>query len=68
MRFVLNGRRTDLDAPPLKRLLDVLREDCGLAGRRRAAAKASAGRARSSWTARRSTPAWCPSPTYAAGR
>jgi carbon-monoxide dehydrogenase small subunit len=32
MRFVLNGRRADVDAPPLKRLLDVLREDCGLAG------------------------------------
>jgi aerobic-type carbon monoxide dehydrogenase small subunit (CoxS/CutS family) len=32
MRFVLNGRRTDVDAPPLKRLLDVLREDLGLAG------------------------------------
>ena len=32
MRFVLNGKRTDVPAPPLKRLLDVLREDCGLAG------------------------------------
>ena len=32
MRFSLNGRRADVDAPPLKRLLDVLREDCGLAG------------------------------------
>jgi aerobic-type carbon monoxide dehydrogenase small subunit (CoxS/CutS family) len=32
MRFVLNGRRSVVDAPPLKRLLDVLREDCGLAG------------------------------------
>ena len=32
MRFVLNGKRADVDAPPLKRLLDVLREDCGLAG------------------------------------
>jgi aerobic carbon-monoxide dehydrogenase small subunit len=32
MRFVLNGRRADVDAPPLKRLLDVLREDCSLAG------------------------------------
>jgi aerobic-type carbon monoxide dehydrogenase small subunit (CoxS/CutS family) len=32
MRFVLNGRRADVEAPPLKRLLDVLREDCGLAG------------------------------------
>ena len=32
MRFVLNGKRTEVDAPPLKRLLDVLREDCSLAG------------------------------------
>jgi aerobic-type carbon monoxide dehydrogenase small subunit (CoxS/CutS family) len=32
MRFVLNGRRADVEAPPLKRLLDVLREDCSLAG------------------------------------
>jgi aerobic-type carbon monoxide dehydrogenase small subunit (CoxS/CutS family) len=32
MRFVLNGKRADVEAPPLKRLLDVLREDCGLAG------------------------------------
>jgi aerobic-type carbon monoxide dehydrogenase small subunit (CoxS/CutS family) len=32
MRFSLNGKRRDVDAPPLKRLLDVLREDCGLTG------------------------------------
>jgi len=32
MRFVLNGRRTDVLAPPLKRLLDVLREECSLTG------------------------------------
>lgn len=32
MRFVLNGRRTDASAPPLKRLLDVLREECSLTG------------------------------------
>jgi aerobic-type carbon monoxide dehydrogenase small subunit (CoxS/CutS family) len=32
MRFSLNGRRKDVDAPPLKRLLDVLREDCRLTG------------------------------------
>jgi len=32
MRFVLNGKRADVAAPLLKRLLDVLREDCGLAG------------------------------------
>ena len=32
MRFSLNGKRRDVDAPPLKRLLDVLSEDCGLTG------------------------------------
>src|SRR5262249_24461043 len=32
MRFTLNGKRTDVDAHPLKRLLDVLREDCHLTG------------------------------------
>lgn len=32
MRFTLNGRRTTVDVHPLKRLLDVLREDCGLTG------------------------------------
>jgi len=31
-QFVLNGKRTRLDAHPMKRLLDVLREDCGLTG------------------------------------
>jgi len=30
--FVVNGRRTKLSVHPLKRLLDVLREDCGLTG------------------------------------
>ncbi len=32
MKFVLNGQPADVDAPPLKRLLDVLREECGLSG------------------------------------
>jgi carbon-monoxide dehydrogenase small subunit len=32
MRFTLNGRIRRLDVHPLKRLLDVLREDCGLTG------------------------------------
>ena len=32
MRFTLNGKRVDVTAPPLKRLLDVLREDLGLTG------------------------------------
>src|SRR5438045_3662999 len=30
--FVLNGKRVSVEAHPMKRLLDVLREDCGLTG------------------------------------
>jgi aerobic carbon-monoxide dehydrogenase small subunit len=32
VRFTLNGKAIDVAAPPMKRLLDVLREDCGLTG------------------------------------
>ena len=32
MRLVVNGRRMQVNVHPLKRLLDVLREDCGLTG------------------------------------
>jgi len=32
MRFTLNGKRAKLGVHPLKRLLDVLREDCALTG------------------------------------
>jgi aerobic carbon-monoxide dehydrogenase small subunit len=32
MRFELNGAETEVDAHPLRRLLDVLREECGLTG------------------------------------
>jgi len=32
MRLTLNGQRTRLDVHPMKRLLDVLREDCKLTG------------------------------------
>ncbi len=32
MRFTLNGKSIDVRAHPMKRLLDVLREDCGLTG------------------------------------
>jgi aerobic-type carbon monoxide dehydrogenase small subunit (CoxS/CutS family) len=32
MRFTLNGAPIDVDALPMKRLLDVLREECGLTG------------------------------------
>jgi carbon-monoxide dehydrogenase small subunit len=32
MRFTLNGRMVDVQAHPMKRLLDVLREECGLTG------------------------------------
>lgn len=32
MTVTLNGKRRKIDAHPMKRLLDVLREDCGLTG------------------------------------
>jgi aerobic carbon-monoxide dehydrogenase small subunit len=32
VRFTLNGKTVDVRAHPMKRLLDVLREDCGLTG------------------------------------
>jgi len=32
MRLILNGQRANLGVHPLKRLLDVLREDCALTG------------------------------------
>ncbi len=32
MRFMLNGKSRTVKAHPMKRLLDVLREDCGLTG------------------------------------
>jgi aerobic carbon-monoxide dehydrogenase small subunit len=31
-RFILNGKRIRVDAHPMKRLLDALREDCALTG------------------------------------
>ena len=32
MKFPLNGRSRNVTAPPMKRLLDVLRQECGLTG------------------------------------
>lgn len=32
MNFILNGASTTVSAPPMARLLDVLREECGLTG------------------------------------
>lgn len=32
MKFQLNGRDVEVTAPPMRRLLDVLREDCRLTG------------------------------------
>ena len=32
MRFTLNGKARDVKAAPMKRLLDVLREECSLTG------------------------------------
>jgi aerobic-type carbon monoxide dehydrogenase small subunit (CoxS/CutS family) len=32
MQFTLNGNQVDIDAHPMRRLLDVLREECALTG------------------------------------
>jgi carbon-monoxide dehydrogenase small subunit len=32
MRLTLNGQQVEVDAHPMRRLLDVLREECGLTG------------------------------------
>jgi carbon-monoxide dehydrogenase small subunit len=32
VKFTLNGKSRNVEAPPLKRLLDVLRQECGLTG------------------------------------
>ena len=32
MKFTLNGQSRNVAAPPMKRLLDVLRQECGLTG------------------------------------
>jgi len=32
VRLILNGKKTQLSVHPMKRLLDMLREDCGLTG------------------------------------
>jgi len=32
IQFTINGQQTDVQAPPMKRLLDVLRDDLGLTG------------------------------------
>jgi len=32
VRFTLNAREVEVSAPPMTRLLDVLREECGLTG------------------------------------
>lgn len=32
MRFFINGKVRNVDVHPMKRLLDVIREDCGLTG------------------------------------
>jgi aerobic-type carbon monoxide dehydrogenase small subunit (CoxS/CutS family) len=32
VRFTLNGAPVEVEAPPMMRLLDVLREECGLTG------------------------------------
>ncbi len=41
--FVLNGRQTTLEVPGSKRLLDLLREDCGLTGVKEGCGKGECG-------------------------
>jgi aerobic-type carbon monoxide dehydrogenase small subunit (CoxS/CutS family) len=41
--FLVNGKRVNVDAPPLKSLLRVLREDCGLADVRQGCERGSCG-------------------------
>ncbi len=43
VRFKLNGGVVRVDAAPLKRLLDVLREDCGLTGTKEGCAEGECG-------------------------
>src|SRR4029077_14633912 len=46
MRFTLNGATRRIDAHPLKRLLDVLREDCALTGTKEGCGEGECG----AWT------------------
>ncbi len=43
MRLTLNGKRTRLSVHPMKRLLDVLREDCGLTGTKEGCGESECG-------------------------
>ena len=45
MQFNLNGSRVRINTHPMKRLLDVIREDYRLTGRKKDAGKESAARA-----------------------
>ena len=58
LNFILNGRPTELEVSPDKRLLDLLREDLGLTGTKEGCG-VSAAPAPSLSTARPCTPAWC---------
>ena len=48
----VNGKPAALEAYPMARLLDVLREELASPARKKAAARANAARVRSKWTAR----------------
>src|SRR5919106_6049302 len=42
-RFTVNGRPVDVDAPGMRRLLDVLREDLGLTGTKQGCGEGECG-------------------------
>jgi len=45
IRFTINGEDRTVEAPPMKRLLDVIREDLGLTGTKEGCGEGNAARA-----------------------
>jgi carbon-monoxide dehydrogenase small subunit/xanthine dehydrogenase small subunit len=52
VRFTVNGRRVRVDVPPMKRLLDVLREDLGLTGTKEGCGEGECGACTVLWNGR----------------
>ena len=56
IRFTLNGEQKLYQGDPLRRLLDVLREDYGLTGSKRASAEPAPSSKTASWSRAASSP------------
>ena len=50
LRCMINGEQVEKETEPTKRLLDFLREDCGLTGVKGAAVRVNAVPVRYCWT------------------